>query len=145
MISSLWRWWSPPIVPLLVINSSLNQQKTANLLKKLAKVNYKQAQALAMVIEIGNHMPVQVDHIADFLEEKRKEFNLKLYGFCHSNVTLGIHVNMQSHTICCQKRTIYIPCLPQYFSSKEVSATSKLRSFSIWQVSESRLENQIQT
>jgi CO dehydrogenase/acetyl-CoA synthase alpha subunit len=53
-------------------------------------VDYKRAKALAVIIEVDNHMPVQIDKIAEFLEEKREEFNLKLYGFCHTNVSLGI-------------------------------------------------------
>lgn len=41
-----------------------------------------------MVIEIDNHMPVQVDKISQFLDNVRKEHSLKIYGFCHSNITL---------------------------------------------------------
>lgn len=63
----LSRFWSKPIIPLLIINSSLDQEKAANLLRKLNKIDYKKTKALAMVIEISNHMPVQIDKIAEFL------------------------------------------------------------------------------
>lgn len=63
----LSRFWSKPIIPLLIINSSLNQEKSANLLLKLSKIDFKKVKALAMVIEISNHMPVQIDKIAEFL------------------------------------------------------------------------------
>ncbi len=53
-----------PIVPLLIINSALNQEKTVNLLQKLKKVNYANAKAIGLVVEINNHMPVQIDKIA---------------------------------------------------------------------------------
>lgn len=85
----LSRFWNRPIVPLLLINSSMNQEKASNLLRKLQKVNYKNAKALAMVIEIDNHMPVQIDKIAEMMEEIKKQYSLKLYGFCHSNISLG--------------------------------------------------------
>ena len=64
MMMALTRLWSKPIVPLLIINSSLNQEKTANFLRKLEKIDYSHAKALAMVIEIDNEMPVQIDKIS---------------------------------------------------------------------------------
>lgn len=64
----MFKYFSKPIIPLLIIESNLNQEKAINLLKKLRKVQYKNAKALAMVIEINNHMPVQVDKIASFLK-----------------------------------------------------------------------------
>ena len=61
---SRFRFWGKPIVPLLIINSSLNQEKAANFLKQLERIDYSRAQAVAMVIEINNHMPVQIDKIS---------------------------------------------------------------------------------
>jgi len=38
------------------------------LLKKLRKVDFSNAKAIGMVIEIDNHMPVQIDKIVDFMQ-----------------------------------------------------------------------------
>ena len=40
-------------------------------MKKLSKINYKNAKAVGMIIDINNHMPVQVDKIASLLKQIR--------------------------------------------------------------------------
>lgn len=60
-----------PIVPLLIINSAINQEKAHNLLLKLQKIDYSRAKAIGMVVEIDNHMPVQIDKISHFLQTVR--------------------------------------------------------------------------
>lgn len=57
-----------PTIPVLIINEHLNQERAVNLLKALSKVSFKNARALAMVVEIQNHMPVQVDKIGHFVQ-----------------------------------------------------------------------------
>ena len=58
-----------------------------------------------MVIDINNHMPVQIDKISEFIDDIRQQYKLKVYGFCHSNVTLGKAIFMQNHTTCSLKPT----------------------------------------
>ena len=60
----LTRWWSKPSIPLLILNSSLNQEKTSTLLRKLEKIDYSRIPAFGMVVDLDNHMPVQVDTIS---------------------------------------------------------------------------------
>ena len=81
------RYFSKPTVPLLIINSGLNQERTVNLLQKSRKVNFHNAKAIGLVVEIDNHMPVQIDKIAEFIKAIKDEHRLPLYGFCHSHVS----------------------------------------------------------
>jgi len=43
-----------------------------------------------MVVDLDNHMPVQVDTISEYVQEVREKYGVKVYGFCHSHVSLGI-------------------------------------------------------
>jgi hypothetical protein len=52
MIARIGNWLRGPIVPILIINSSLNQERAVNLLAKLRKVDFKRAKAIALNIEI---------------------------------------------------------------------------------------------
>jgi hypothetical protein len=46
----MFRFFSKPIIPVVLINSGLNQEKTVNLMQKLKKVNLKRAKAIGVVV-----------------------------------------------------------------------------------------------
>jgi hypothetical protein len=50
MLNRVIRVFSKPIVPLLIINQGLNQERTVNLLEKLRKVDYGNAKAVGVVV-----------------------------------------------------------------------------------------------
>ena len=72
-----------------------------------------------MVVEVDNHMPVQLDKISQYLAKVKREQGVKIYGFCQSNVTLGTFDIIQSHTICFLQPTRSTLCPPLSFSFKE--------------------------
>lgn len=133
------RYWSKPMIPLLIINSSLNQQKAANFIRQLQRIKYSRAKAIGMVIDINNHMPVQIDKIAEYLEDIRQEYNIKIYGFCHSNVTLGKDISTKNLTIFCQKPIKYILILLLSSNFKEEFSISLFHHFSLKQAYKKKL------
>jgi hypothetical protein len=50
-------------------------------------VDYVNAKAVGLVVEFNNHMPVQIDKIAEFLLSIRSQYGLKILGFCHAEVS----------------------------------------------------------
>ena len=52
-----------PVIPIVYVDSNVNQANTASLLRKLRKFNYSFAKGIAVVCSVENCMPVQVDKI----------------------------------------------------------------------------------
>jgi aryl carrier-like protein len=139
-MNKLLGYFSKPIVPLLIINSGLNQERTVNLLEKLRKVNYSKARAIGLVVEIDNHMPVQIDKIAEFLNTIKEEYHLNLYGFCHS------HVSAESYYLLSNADRLYTMPSTIFQLSKGTrthSAESLMKTLGITKVTTKSQENLI--
>jgi len=75
-------------------------------------------------------MPVQVDTISEYVQEVREKYGVKVYGFCHSHVSLGIFELTQNRTICFLKQMKSIHYRLQFSNSSEECVWSPPKNFS---------------
>ena len=107
MIASVLR---RPIVPLLFINHTTNQERARELLDKLRKVDWGRAKAIGMVVETDNYMPVQLHKLNHYLKQISQKHNIKIYGFGLRRVSPGIRTAMQRAIICYRGPIKSTPC-----------------------------------
>ena len=71
-------------IPVISINNSLNPQRTQSFVRKLSRLNFFNVKGYALVVDLQDQVPVQVDKIVELLKNIKKEKNLPIYGFTTS-------------------------------------------------------------
>lgn len=59
-------------IPVISINNSLNPQRTQSFVRKLSRLNFFNVKGYALVVDLQDQVPVQVDKIVELLKNIKK-------------------------------------------------------------------------
>ena len=59
-------------IPVININSSLNPQRTQSFIRKLSRLNFFNVKGYALIVDVQDQVPVQVDKIVRLLKNIKK-------------------------------------------------------------------------